>query len=70
MPPITYVSLLVAALLIAAVSKRIRATIITVPMLCVFLGVHFAHDGDDARFDVPVQRHRRHRCAAGGQPGD
>jgi NhaP-type Na+/H+ or K+/H+ antiporter len=39
MPPISYVSLLVAALLIAAVSKRIHATIITVPMLCVVLGV-------------------------------
>ncbi len=39
MEAITYVALFTCILLIAAVSKRIHNTIITIPMLCVALGV-------------------------------
>jgi NhaP-type Na+/H+ or K+/H+ antiporter len=39
MEPISYVSLLLCTLFVAAVSRRIHNTIITVPMLCVVLGL-------------------------------
>ncbi len=54
MEPISYVSLLLCTLLVAAVSRRIHNTIITVPMLCVVLGLLIGPIGLGF-VDIPVE---------------